>query len=303
MFGLKRPAQSEVRTQARLPELPYQVTRLSFQSKDEYDSYRKQHPKVFEQVWFWQMHFGNKPDIFTFPGICEVCDAVTNFSAIPRPNNHEVFRNRVQWWESATCEKCRMSQRDRAIARTLIESVAVDSAIHHLGHFSNLRKWLNTRYPHSTVGHFSLENMKRTVAGDLGHQSSAAPPHTDGSLDLIISVEVLEYVPDVVQSLAEYSRVLRNGGRALLAVPWVGQEKYEHLVRAELHPDGSIQNFEPASYHRDAESGEEFLRLRAFGWKVLDDLRQAGFSSATAEYLFAPVHGYMTLHPIICAIK
>ena len=70
------------------------------------------------------------------------------------------------------------------------------------------------------------------------------------------------------------------------------------------HPDGSAASHlrEPL-YHRDPRTGESFLRYRVFGWKILDELRAAGFSRANATYFFAPVLGYMSLHPLIIAQK
>jgi hypothetical protein len=46
------------------------------------------------------------------------------------------------------------------------------------------------------------------------------------------------------------------------------------------------------------------LSFRSFGWKILDELRDAEFRRASATFLFGPLHGYMTLlHPIIVAVR
>jgi hypothetical protein len=89
----------------------------------------------------------------------------------------------------------------------------------------------------------------------------------------------------------------------LITVPWSGDGERDHAVRTELSADGSQRHLQPPAYHVDKDTGEKFLRYRAFGWKILDELRSAGFSSATAEYVFAPVHGYMVLSPIVVAVK
>jgi SAM-dependent methyltransferase len=301
MFGFKRTVSPDIRTPS--PNLPYQVMRLSFQSKGEYDTYRKQHPKVFDQVWHWQRSFANRPEPFTFPGICEMCDATTNFRARPQAAEHKVFRHEVRWWKSATCERCGMSNADRVLARTLLENSSGDPSVHHVGHFSNARRWLGTRFARASLGHFTLGSPEGNVAEAVRFENLDSLPQRDGSVDMMLISEVLQFAPDLSKALSEIHRVLRKGGKALMSVPWVGQEDYENKVRARLQPDGSTEHIEPASHHHDNVTGESFLRFRAFGWKFLDDLRSAGFSRASAEYAFAPVHGYMTLHPVFTATR
>ena len=45
-------------------------------------------------------------------------------------------------------------------------------------------------------------------------------PFANESFDTVLSVEVLEHVPDPNQMVAEFARVLRPGGRALVTVPF-----------------------------------------------------------------------------------
>lgn len=46
--------------------------------------------------------------------------------------------------------------------------------------------------------------------------SATALPFDDGRFDAVVCTQVLEYVPDVDRTLAEFRRVLRPGGRVLL---------------------------------------------------------------------------------------
>ncbi len=48
------------------------------------------------------------------------------------------------------------------------------------------------------------------------HADAGSLPFGDGSFDAVVSMQVLEYVPDVDAALAEIARVLRAGGRALI---------------------------------------------------------------------------------------
>jgi len=100
------------------------------------------------------------------------------------------------------------------------------------------------------------------------------------------------------------ARVLKPGGRTILTFPWMGGNYYDHLVRAEVLPDGSINHILPPEYHGDPASADGILSFRAFGWKVLDEIRESGFSRASAIFMFAPLHGYMTLiTPVIVGVR
>ena len=56
---------------------------------------------------------------------------------------------------------------------------------------------------------------------DLRSGDASALPLDDGQLDIAISVQVYEYIPDVERALAEMFRVLRPGGRgAIVSTDW-----------------------------------------------------------------------------------
>jgi arsenite methyltransferase len=51
---------------------------------------------------------------------------------------------------------------------------------------------------------------------ELARGNAEEIPYDDGSFHVVVTTQVLEYVPDVPRALAEIHRVLRPGGRALL---------------------------------------------------------------------------------------
>jgi hypothetical protein len=90
----------------------------------------------------------------------------------------------------------------------------------------------------------------------------------------------------------------------LLSFPWLGRDTYEHQIRAELRDDGTILQHEPPEYHGDPANPKGILSFRNFGWRILDDMRTAGFRDARAEFVFSPLHGFMTmLNPVIVGIR
>ena len=78
-------------------------------------------------------------------------------------------------------------------------------------------------------------------------------PLPDSSLDSILCTEVLEHVPDPLAVWREFHRLLRPGGKVLLATPmsWPGHEEPYDFYR---YPEYGIR-------HLARESGFELVRL------------------------------------------
>ena len=62
---------------------------------------------------------------------------------------------------------------------------------------------------------------------------ATALPVTDDSLDLVVAFDVLEHIPDHDRAVAEVRRVLRPGGRFLVAVPADPRLWSEHDVAVD----------------------------------------------------------------------
>jgi SAM-dependent methyltransferase len=97
----------------------------------------------------------------------------------------------------------------------------------------------------------------------------------DASLDFILSLEVLEHIPDYRAALREAARVLCPDGVLLISAPFHGKEG--NLVRARILPDGQVEHLEAPEYHGDPLSSKGCLCFYYFGWELMDDLRTAGF--------------------------
>jgi SAM-dependent methyltransferase len=85
----------------------------------------------------------------------------------------------------------------------------------------------------------------------------------DASLDLIVSSDVLEHVPDLHKAFAETARVLKLGGMHLFTVP----PREVTRRRAEII-DGAIKHYETPEYHGDPLSPKGILAF----WDVGGDL-------------------------------
>jgi SAM-dependent methyltransferase len=109
--------------------------------------------------------------------------------------------------------------------------------------------------------------------------------------DHLLCFEVLEHIPDYQVALRECARVLKPGGRLFCSVPFHGDER--HTVRARVTEDGSIEHLLPPEYHGDPVNPAGVLCYRYFGLELIDDLREAGFSDASAWLYWSADLGYL----------
>jgi len=120
-------------------------------------------------------------------------------------------------------------------------------------------------------------------ASGIRHEDVTALSYTDHTFDYVLSFDVLEHVPDYRAALAEFARVLKDGGTLILSAPF-GLLLEKNLMRARIAPDGSVQHLLPPEYHGDpVDPGGGILCYYHFGWELLGDLRAAGFSEARVE--------------------
>lgn len=96
-------------------------------------------------------------------------------------------------------------------------------------------------------------------------------PLADASFDLVLCSHVLEHVPDDAAALAEFRRVLRPGGAAVLMVPTV-----EGWTRT--YEDWSITDPEQRALHFG-----RWDHVRFYGRDFIDRVRRAGFAASAFQ--------------------
>jgi SAM-dependent methyltransferase len=134
---------------------------------------------------------------------------------------------------------------------------------------ASLSKWLWRQGVHEWVRHGDLTALRMRSA----------------SLDAIVSLDVLEHIPDHRAALRECARVLKPGAPLVLTVPF--QETLPSTrTLARVRADGRIEHLHEPEYHGDPVSGG-VLCFHHFGWSLLDDMRQAGFGDVAMHRVHA----------------
>jgi SAM-dependent methyltransferase len=284
--------------------LPLNLLRLSFQTHQEFADWSESNRKMLTHIWRWQEEMGNRQEPFELPGVCDLCERMTTYTAVPRAvKDSAPPAFRTEWWDGTRCG-CGMSNRDRAALRVFQDGYQSGDRIYHVGCFSSFRKWLSRRIPKVMASQYEEGRRPGEIANGVRYEDLTRLSFRKPRFDTIVCMEILEHIPDYKAALREMARTLRPAGRAILTVPWLGRDTYEHLVRAEIDESGEIRHVLPPEYHGDPASKKGILSFRSFGWKLLEELREAGFSTARAEFVFGPVHGYMKLlAPVIVGVR
>jgi len=282
---------------------------LRFSSRGEYLQALDAQQQVFAGRWLWGQHLSSVcGHSGYFRGFCSLCQQATDFQFSAAPGQEVNLR------EEMSCLSCGLNARVRALLGLLGNSDLVEdsSRIYMTEQTTLLYKFVRDRWANVKGSeYFGPEAKPRLVTyikhlisehEQLRHEDVTELSFDDQALDIIISCDVLEHVPDYGKALNEFARVLSSGGRLLLTVPFMdGDEKT--LVRARLTSDGSIEHLEPPEYHGDPIDPQGVLACYSFGWDLLDDVREAGFSKAEWCLPWSPSEGLFTSLWTLEAIK
>lgn len=193
---------------------------------------------------------------------CEACQRATLFLAL---GADEEFR---------VCLRCRANARYEALAAHLRHGLPNLSSLDvlELDFSSPLRTILGGARSY-TRSFYRPDVEPGTVREDgVVCQDITRLTFADESLDLIVSSDVLEHVPDAERAFRETARVLRPGGAHVFTVP-------PRVVtrRRALLENGQLRHLvEPPEYHRDPLDRSGVLTFWDYGPDLADKFPTAG---------------------------
>lgn len=225
------------------------------------------------------------------PGQCAVCGSRAGF----RNGLHEDPR------EGLPCLACGCNARQRAVGALVLSASggAPGERIYLTEQASRLFVSLRRRRPGLRGSEYVFSRftrlrlriwlLRKGVWPALMHEDVTALRFAEASLDVVATLDVLEHVPDHRAALAEFARVLGPGGVLLITVPFYW-DRPQNTVIAHRSERGVVDFIGEPEYHGDPVSGGVPC-FHHFGWALLDDLRDAGFSEVAAHRLRDPEAG------------
>lgn len=202
--------------------------------------------------------------------------------------------------ESLECTHCGAKLRGRRIAQVLLSLFPVGnppapsladwvehSEIKHLrvaeiNTIDGLHSFVK-KLPYFTGSDYHDTNGPAAVESGSQSEDLTRLSYADNSLDLILTSETLEHVPDLDAALGEIHRVLAAGGRHVFTVPVLPTTE-RTFSRSITLPDGAIEDRAPRICHPGGDWG--YPVFTEFGIDLPAVLSQAGFDTVVH---FGPV--------------
>ena len=234
---------------------------------------------------------------FTLNGYCHVCRKPVDFSVDYTACYGTNGSRMPNWREQLVCPSCGLNNRTRG-ALHLLEELTRPSAASRMfiaEQTTPLYSTLARRFPRLIGSEYLGSDVPRGSVSPAGlrNEDLTALSFGDGTLDCVLTFDVFEHVPDYRKALRECFRVLAPGGTLMFTVPFDPASE-RTIVRAVVQPDGTTRHLLPPEYHGDpVNAGSGCLCYQVFGWELLADLRNAGFSEAAVHMYWSRDYAYL----------
>lgn len=230
---------------------------------------------------------------FTVPGYSYPAGAMVDFLV---DFNYSAVPGQVNWRERLVCPMTGLNNRMRACIHLFDMEMGVyaDSRIYLTEQVTPTYQAFRQRHGGLVGSEYLGDSVQRGMARADGirNEDLCALSFADASLDAIVSLDVLEHIPDYPQALRECYRCLRPGGRLMWSVPFLPHAQAS-VLRATVDAAGAVTHHLAPEYHGDPLGEGGVLCYTHFGWDMLDQARAAGFRDAYAVAYQSRAFGYL----------
>jgi len=236
------------------------------------------------------------------PILCPVCGA---------PGLARGFGENLR--ETGRCSRCGATNRNRQVAyvacRALrewsgrpVRSLRAAQALPGLAVYNTeaqgaIHDQLRAAPGYRCSEYLGPDHAPGEIVGDTAHEDLMQLSFADDSLDLVVSSDVFEHVPDPYRAHAEVHRVLRPGGHHVFTVPF-HLNGYVDDVRARVGAHGELELLADAIYHDDPVRPDGVLVFTIFGLEMLVRLAELGFAT-TMYRLRQPARGIVGSNALV----
>jgi SAM-dependent methyltransferase len=203
--------------------------------------------------------------------------------------------NPPNWRETLKCPQTNLINRVRGGVHVMDIECApyADDTIYIMEKKTSTYQFLKQRYPGIVGSEYLGDDVAPgQLVNGVRHENATQLTFEDNSLDHILSFDVFEHVPSYLLAFKECYRTLREGGTLMWSVP-MARKKHENIVRATLNDDGTVNHLLEPEYHGDSVKREGILCFYHFGWEMLSQVRDLGFSDVYATLYSSREFAYL----------
>jgi SAM-dependent methyltransferase len=224
---------------------------------------------------------------FSINRFCLCCNAKTSMTinfdnstlvdSVPIPN----------WREALVCNVCQMNNRQRLIGKLIQSEVSKNPnlCLYIMEQVTPIYKWLTGTFPNLEIKgseYLGYEFEGGVFYDGIRHEDVMNLTLAPESVDLIVSNDVFEHIPDFRKGLEECVRVLRVNGTMLLTIPFYTSHDCSE-VRATFH-ENKLKLIKSPQYHGNPLSPDGSLVFHDFGWDLMDTFKSLGFGTVSCEF-------------------
>lgn len=266
-------------------------------SREEFDTGRRD--PAFQSVLALgdRLIEGFHGESFLFQATCLCCERPAGLLVDLQQGGRVIDSKKVpNWRERLECPGCGLNNRQRLMA-ALVKWVLAEherASIYLMEQVTPFYRWASKSLPpHEVLGSEYLGYGYRSgdVVKGIRHEDVDRLSFKDGCLDLIVSNDVFEHVPDIRAAFRECARVLAPGGTMIVTTPFFS-DLDRSMTRARLTADG-VWHLLPPMYHGNPADAQGSLVFTDFGWDLLASFTAAGFADAALAMYASEKYGHL----------
>jgi O-antigen biosynthesis protein len=239
----------------------------------------------------------SKAEAFSVEGLCIPCNKKVSFFVDMQSGGQRQGNSWIpNWRERLSCPHCQMNNRQRLIATLVKQELDAfnKKKVYFMEQVTPIFFWAcETFKNHELTGseYLGYEYTGGTSIKGIRHEDVEKLSFSDQSLDLIVSNDVFEHVPNPAKAFAECARTLKVGGLMLATIPFHSSNN-DSIIRAKI-VNGQLEHICPPSYHGNPVSSDGSLVFTDFGWDVLKQIQTSGFSEVNVEIYASAELGHL----------
>jgi hypothetical protein len=222
-------------------------------------------------------------------GWCDVCTTDSYFLLDDLYSDKKNRPWQPNWRERLVCNGCQLNARMRASFSLLTPLFHSKSKIWIAEQSTAFYRSLTKRYEHLIGSEYFGKDYEsgELLENGLRNEDSTNTSFANGSLDGVLSFDVMEHLPRFETAINEAFRILRPNGVFFWTAPFnINIE--ETSIRSKLLPDGSIEHLmEPIMHGDPMNPSNGILCFQVFGWDILEMMRSAGFSEVKVNLFWS----------------
>ncbi|MFH1278407.1 MAG: class I SAM-dependent methyltransferase [Candidatus Eisenbacteria bacterium] len=215
--------------------------------------------------------------------------------------------------ESCRCSRCSATNRQRQLAYVLcgaassmtgrrVASLPELARLDHLAVYNTEARGavhgrLRAMKGYVCSEYFGDRYEPGALVNGVRHEDLQALSLEDGTIDLVLSSDVFEHIPEPYEAHAEVYRVLKPGGRHVFTVPFY-QTEFLDEARTGTDDEGNMVHLMEPQYHGDPIREEGALVHTIFSLEMLVELRRIGFRP-NLYHLYRPALGIVGPNAIV----